>query len=186
MQERTVWPCNALNQREGADKRRSIWSPNGPRDPLSLQQYLPGISRCWFGQGSCTASLPWFHLHRAHVTKINIEIEADVTLGHCLRSGSRSVEVWQQQVKFAILCKVCVLTAMITFHRLCFLLSAFLLECTTPRGVCLWLQIFFKSTAAYLKGIKSDVQLFKKLMWPLQPIIGGAHHASTVDIRHVW
>lgn len=55
MQERTVWPCNALNQREGADKRRSIWSPNGPHDPLSLQQYLPGISRCWFGQGSCTA-----------------------------------------------------------------------------------------------------------------------------------
>lgn len=142
MQERTVWPCNALNQREGADKRRSIWSPNGPRDPLSLQQYLPGISRCWFGQGSCTASLPWFHLRRAHVTKINIEMEADVTSGQCLRSGSRSGEVWQQQVKFAILCKVCVLTAMITFHRLCFLLSAFLLESTTPRGVRLWLQIF--------------------------------------------
>lgn len=81
-------------------------------------------------------------LYRAHVTKINIEIKADVTLGYRLRNGSRSVEVWQQQVKFAILCQVCVLTAMIAFHRLCFLSSAFSLESRTPSGVCLWLQNF--------------------------------------------
>lgn len=35
-QEYTVWPYNALNQRDGADKLLSIWSPNGPRDPHSL------------------------------------------------------------------------------------------------------------------------------------------------------
>lgn len=141
-QERTVWPYDALNQREGADKLRSIWSPNGPHDPLSLQQYLPGISRCWFGQGSCTASPPRSHLYHAHVTKRNTEIEADVTVGHCRRNGSRSVKVRQQQVKFAVLCKICVLTAMIAFHRLCFHLSAFVLERRTPKGVLLWLQNF--------------------------------------------
>lgn len=88
-QEYTVWPYDALNQGDGADKLLSIWSPNVPHDPLPLLQYLPGISCSWFGQGSCTASLLRFHLHHAHVTKINTEIKADVTLGRCQ-------EKWQQ------------------------------------------------------------------------------------------
>lgn len=131
-----------------------------PMTPFSLQQYLPGISHCWFGQGSCTASLRWFRLHCAHVTKINIEIEADVTLGHCLRNGSRSVEVWQQKVKFAILCKVCLPTAMKTFHRLLSLVCIFTGEQNSQESAfdCR----IFRFTAAYLKGIRSDVQLFKK------------------------
>lgn len=93
MQEYTVWPYDALNQGDGADKLLSIWSPNVPHDPLPLQQYLPGISCSRFGQGSCTASLLRSHLHRAHVTKINTEIKADVTLGRCQENGSGSVKV---------------------------------------------------------------------------------------------
>lgn len=56
----------------------SKWSP---WPPLPLQQDLPGISCSWFGQGSCTDSLLRTHSHGAHVTKINTEIKADVTLG---------------------------------------------------------------------------------------------------------
>lgn len=103
----------------------SLWPPfsatlSGWNKPLLI---WTGIM---YGQSSKVS------LHRAHVTKINIEIEADVTLGYRWRNGSRSVEVWRQEVKFATLCKVCALTTMIAFHRLCYLPSAFWLERSLP------------------------------------------------------
>lgn len=145
-QEHTVWPYDALNQGDGADKPPSIWSPNVPHDPLPLQQYLPGISCSWFGQGSCTASLLRFHLHRAHVTKINTEIKADVTLGCCRGNGSRSVEVLHELSKFAILSEVCLLTAEKALQRLSrslfFSSSSLFYWGTELPGGCLWLQRF--------------------------------------------
>lgn len=68
-------------------------------------------------------SLLRFHLHHAHVTKINTEIKENVTLGQWQENGSRSVE--QERVKFAILSKVCLLTAEIALQRLSFFLSFF-------------------------------------------------------------
>lgn len=164
MQEYTVWPYDALNQGDGADKLLSIWSPNVPRDPLPLLQYLPGISCSWFGWGSCTVSLLRFHLHHAHVTKINTEINADVTLGRCQENGngSRSVEVQQELVKFAILSEVCLLTAEIALQRLSFFLSFFYWRTELPEEAAFDCREFKKSSAAHLKGIRPDVQLLKK------------------------
>lgn len=61
-------------------------------------------------------------MHHAHVTKINTEIKADVTLGHYQENGSRSVGLKQEEVKFAILSEVGLLTAKIAFQRLSFFL----------------------------------------------------------------
>lgn len=128
-QEYTVWPYNALSQGDGADKLQSIWYPNVPHDSLALLQYLSGISCSWFGQGSCTASRLRFHIQHAHVTKINTEIKADVTLGRCQENGSRSVEVLHELVKCGILSELCLLTAEIALQRL-----SFFLENRAPRG----------------------------------------------------
>lgn len=124
--ECTVWPYDALSQGDGADKLLSIWSPNVPPDPFPVLQYLPGIGCCWIGKGSCTARLPRFHSHHAHVTKINTEIKADVTLGQHRESGSRSEEVKHELVKYAILSEVCLLTAEIALQRLSFFFFFFL------------------------------------------------------------
>lgn len=100
-----------------------------PPDPFPVLQYLPGIGCCWFGKGSCTARLLRFDSRRAHVTKINTEIEADVTLGQHRESGSGSKEVKHELVKYAILSEVCLLTAEIALQRLSSFPFLFFLSC---------------------------------------------------------
>lgn len=101
-------------------------------------------------------------MHHAHVTKINTEIKADVTLWHYQGNASRSVGVKQEEVKFTILPKVGLLTVKTAFQRLSFFLFLFDWRTELPEESAFDCKDFEKSTAANLKGIKPDVQLLKK------------------------
>lgn len=137
--ERTVWPYNALNQREGADKLRSIWSPNGPRDPL-FSATVSAWSKpllIWTGIMYSRPSEGSLAPRSRDKNKYRNRVRCD--------TGALPEE-WQQvgggMATSSQICQVCTLTAMKAFHGLCFLLSAFLLENGTLRGARLWLQNF--------------------------------------------